>query len=112
MAAATKKPAKKASGKPLTQSETIKQLAERSGLAKKDVVNVLDQLSQIVLHELAAHGSAVLLRLVKLKVVRVPARPAGEFMNPFTKQMAHREAQPARNKAKAFPLKTLKDSVA
>lgn len=46
--------------------------------------------------------------LVKLKLKDTPATPAGERMNPFTKQMANVAAKPASKKVKVSPLAALK----
>jgi hypothetical protein len=47
--------------------------------------------------------------LFKIKVVSKAAVPAGERMNPFTKQMQMMPAKPARRVIKIRPLKALKD---
>ena len=49
--------------------------------------------------------------LMKIKVVRKPATPEREGINPFTKEKTVFKAKPARNVVKITPLKGLKDMV-
>ena len=49
--------------------------------------------------------------LMKIKVVRKPATPERQGINPFTKEETVFKAKPARNVVKVLPLKGLKDMV-
>jgi nucleoid DNA-binding protein len=100
-------------GKSITKSETYQKLAEATGLSRKQVAAVFDELCKIIEHNLGKKGSGVfaLPGLAKLKVVRKPATPARKGINPFTKEEQMFKAKPARNVVKAVPFKALKDMV-
>ena len=96
-----------------TKGEVYTQLAEKTGLTKKDVAKVFESLSEMVVKELGKKGPGlfVIPGLLKLKVVRKPATKAKQGTNPFTKEPMTIKAKPARNVVKALPLKSLKDQV-
>ena len=100
------------SAKPITKSETLQALGEATGLTRKQVAAVFDELGKLI-HKNLKKGPGVfaLPGLVKLKVVHKPARPARKGINPFTKQEMMFKAKPARNVVKALPLKGLKEMV-
>ena len=99
--------------KPRTKAEVFSKLAESTGLSKKQITTVFDQLAELIKSDLGKKGSGLFVvpGLLKLKVVRKPATKAGERLNPFTKQMMKVPAKPARNVVKALPLKSLKEMV-
>ena len=100
-------------GKPITKSETLQALVASTGLTRKQVSTLFDELGKLIQQNLGKKGPGVfaLPGLVKLKVVHKPARPARKGINPFTKQEQMFKAKPARNVVKALPLKALKDMV-
>jgi nucleoid DNA-binding protein len=100
-------------GKPITKSETFHALSEATGLTRKQVAAVFDELGKLIHNNLGKKGPGVfaLPGLVKLKVVHKPARPARKGINPFTKQEQMFKARPARNVVKAVPFKNLKEMV-
>jgi nucleoid DNA-binding protein len=100
-------------GKAATKSEIIKSLADSTGLTKKQVVGFFDELTKLVGKNLSKKGPEVFTipGLVKLVVRVKPAQPAGERMNPFTKQMQFVKAKPASRQVRARPVKALKDLV-
>jgi hypothetical protein len=49
--------------------------------------------------------------LLKMKVVKKPATPERQGVNPFTKQPMVFKAKPASKKVRVLPLKNLKDFV-
>ena len=104
---------KVATKKSITKSETYHQLAEMTGLSRKQVAAVFDELANLISRNLGKKGPGVfaLPGLVKLKVVHKPARPARKGINPFTKEEQMFKAKPARNVVKAIPFKALKDMV-
>lgn len=104
---------KEAVGKPVTKSETLQALATATGLSRKQVATVFDELVTLIDQNLGKKGPKVFVLpgLLKLKVVHKPARPARKGINPFTKQEQLFQAKPARNVVKAVPLKALKDMV-
>ena len=105
--------AKKAEAKPQTKSQVMTALADKTGLAKKDVQAVFDELSGLIKKDLGRRGPGqfTISGLVKLKVVRKPATKARKGINPFSGEEMMFKAKPARNVVKALPLKALKDMV-
>lgn len=113
-AAAADKTEKSASRvKPATKADVFAHIAEKTGLSKKDVSAVFDQMSELIGRELGKKGPGVFVipGLLKLKVVRKPATKAKQGINPFTKEAITIKAKPARNAIKAVTLKGLKDLV-
>ena len=105
--------AKKAAAKALTKTETLNELAEKSGLDKKEVQAVLDALGETIAEQLSKKGPGVfnVPGLMKVKVVDKPAVPARKGINPFTKEETMFKAKPASRTVKVTPLKALKDKV-
>ena len=105
--------AKTAAKKPMTKTEILNALAEGTGLSKKEVAGVLDQLGELIGDNLGKKGPGVfnVPGLMKVKVIRKPATPEREGINPFTKEPTVFKAKPARNVVKILPLKGLKDKV-
>jgi nucleoid DNA-binding protein len=107
--------AKKAAAavKPVTKAQIINALAEKTGLAKKDVQGVFGELSALIKKELGGRGPGVFTvpGLIKLKVVKKPATKARKGANPFTGEEMMFKAKPARKSVKALVLKAVKDMV-
>jgi nucleoid DNA-binding protein len=99
--------------KPATKAEIFGQLAEKTGVAKKDISSVFDALGDMIGKELGKKGPGqfVIPGLLKLKVVNKPATKAKQGINPFTKEPMMIKAKPARNVVKAVPMKALKELV-
>jgi nucleoid DNA-binding protein len=95
----------------LSKTELIAELANESGLEKKQVNAVLEALNNIVYKELKADREVTIPGLLKLTSVRKPAVPEREGINPFTKAPTTFKAKPARTVIKPRPLKALKDAV-
>jgi nucleoid DNA-binding protein len=95
----------------MSKAQVIGEIVEKSGLAKKDVQNVFDQLLQIVERELGKNGPGeiVVPDLVKLRVKVVPGRPEHVGVDPFTKQQRTFPARPESRKVRASVAKRLKD---
>lgn len=112
-AAAAKTPVKKikAIKEPMTKTAVMAQIAEETGLARKDVGKVLDSLTDIIEGHLkkGAAGQCSVAGLMKIKTVRKPAVKARKGINPFTKEETVFKAKPARTVVKVLPLKKLKD---
>jgi len=109
---AKKKVAKKA-GKPRSKSETYRDIADKTGLTKKQIDAVFGEMSGLIKKDLGRRGPGVFTipGLLKIKVVRKPATKARKGINPFTGEPTVFKAKPARNVVKAQPLKALKDMV-
>ena len=116
-----KKPVKKqptrkvtAVREPMTKSAIMSELAENSGLTKKQVSLVLDEMAILIERHIKkrAPGQFTLPGLMKIEVKRKPATKARKGINPFTGEQTTFKAKPARNVVKVRPLKKLKDMVA
>lgn len=101
----------KAIKQPYTKSTLYSDIAERTGLSKKDVNAVFTELGSIVEGHVRknAAGTFTLPGLLKMKVVRKPATRARKGINPFTGEPTVFKAKPARNVVKVQPLKGLKE---
>ena len=104
---------KKAPVKPMTKSEIVSGIADATGLTKKDVNSVFDEMAAQIKKSLGRRGSGAYTvpGLMKLIVQRKPATKARKGINPFTKEETVFKAKPARNVVKIRPLKNLKDMV-
>ncbi len=101
--------------KRMTKAQIIAELAEGSGLSKKQVSKIFEDMRDMIKKELTGRngpGEFVIPDLLKLKIKKVPAKPAREGINPFTKEKQMFAAKPASKKVRATPLKKLKDLVA
>lgn len=95
----------------MSKGEIVTALAEGTGLSKKDIASVFDELTKLIAENLGKKGPGVfnLPALMKVKVIRKPATKARKGINPFTKEETVFKAKPARNVVKVLPLKALKD---
>lgn len=100
-----------ATGKPSTKTEIFAHLADESGLKKKDIATVFDAMTEMMKRDLKRVGVFNIPGLMKVKVVKKPAVPAREGVNPFTGEKMMFKAKPARNVVKIAALKNLKDMV-
>jgi nucleoid DNA-binding protein len=101
------------SKKPMTKTEMIAALAESTGLERKQVVGLFDELAKLIAKELGEEGAGMvnISNLLKIKVVRKPATPERKGINPFTKEEMVFKAKPATNVVKLVPLGGLKELV-
>ena len=114
--AKAKAPAKKAgktAAKKLTKAGLVQALQESIGdtVSKAQVKSVLEALTSVGEKELKKSKVFVLPGFAKFVVAEKPGSPAGEVLNPFTKQMEHRVATPSSKTVRARPIKALKDAV-
>jgi len=96
-----------------TKTQIQDQIAECTGLARKQVAAVLDCLGDVIEAHVKknAVGEFVLPGLLKISTVRKPATKAHKGINPFTKEEVMFKAKPASTSVKVRPLKKLKDMV-
>ncbi len=96
---------------PYTKTQLLSAIADNTGLTKKDVSAVLDELGLLVNRHLKKRsaGQFTLPGLLKIKTVRKPKTPARKGINPFTGEETTFKAKPARTVVKVQPLKNLKD---
>ena len=100
--------------KPPTKTEIQNNIAESTGLTKKQVGVVFDALSEEIRKSLSSRGAGMfsIPGIVKIEKKKVPARPAEkDWKNPFTGEIQERPAKPASTKIKVRALKNLKDMV-
>lgn len=112
MAARTKADA--SSRKPPTKSEIYAQIADDTGLTRKDVAAVFDSLTGLIKKNLGGRNGSGLFTipgLLKMRVVRKPATKARKGVNPFTGEEMMFKAKPASRTVKVAALKGLKDMV-
>ncbi len=102
---------KKSSKKPTTKSEILSHISEKTGLKRKEVGAVFDELGTLIKRDLKSVGLFNVVGMMKVKVVHKPAQPARKGINPFTKEEVMFKAKPARNVVKVLALKSLKDMV-
>ncbi len=102
-------------GKAMTKTEIHVALAEGTGLTKKQVASVLDQLAGLIGQNIGKKGPGTfnIPGLMKIVVIRKPATPAKKGVpNPFRPgELMDVAAKPARNVVKVRPLKGLKEMV-
>ena len=100
--------------KPPTKSEIMNNLAEETGLTKKEVAAVLEALTGEIEKNIAKRGSAGMFTipgLCKIVVKDKPALPKRQVRNPGTGEMVWAKPRPASKEVKIRPLKGLKDMV-
>jgi nucleoid DNA-binding protein len=99
--------------KPMNKTEILTALAEATALTKQQVAGVFEELAKLIQKNLANDGPGVLMipDLLQVKVVRKPAVPEHQGINPFTKEQVLVKAKPAKNAVKLVALKGLKSLV-
>ena len=99
--------------KPPTKSEILNSIAADTDLSRKEVASVLESLEGLISKELKPRGAGCfnLPGLLKIKVVKKPARKARKGVNPFTGEEMMFKAKPASKGIKVLPLKGLKSMV-
>jgi len=97
----------------MTKSAILEEIAGSTGLTKKQVSSVFDELTTLIERHIkkGAVGQFALPGLMKIEVKRKPATKARKGINPFTGEETVFKARPARNVVKIRPLKKVKDMV-
>ena len=111
---AAKKSAAAKTNKPPSKSQIYSQIAEDTGLTRKDVAAVFDSLGSQIKKNLGGRGAAGMFTipgLLKMRVVKKPARKAYKGKNPFTGEEMMFKAKPASKTVRVSALKGLKDMV-
>ena len=100
--------------KPLSKSDILNAVSDAVGeeVSRKHLKEVVEALVEVGHTELKKTGIFVLPGFAKFVVVKKPARPAREGINPFTKEKQKFAAKPASKAVKARPVKAVKDAVA
>lgn len=96
---------------PFTKAQLFSEIAEETGLSKKDIAAVFDSLKDQMHRHLKPRSAGVftLPGLAKFTVQKKPATKARKGINPFTGEETTFAAKPARRLVKARVLKGLKD---
>lgn len=100
--------------KPMTKSGIMAEISGKTGLTKKQVSSVFDEMTVLIERHIKKGGAGQfsLPGLMKVEVKRKPATKARKGINPFTGEETVFKAKPARNVVKIRPLKKVKDMVA
>ena len=115
--AAKKAPAKKLSlssvDKAFTKGQLFTTLASCTGLQRKEISTLFDELGTVIAAHLKKQGPGqfTIPGLVKISVKHKPATKARKGINPFTGEEMMFKAKPARNVVKVRPLQRLKAMV-
>ncbi len=106
-------PAKKVTAvkAPMTKAVMISEISDNTGLNKKQVNSVIDELATIIERHIKkrAPGKFILPGLIKVQVKKKPATKARKGINPFTGEPTTFKAKPARRVVKVTALKKLKE---
>lgn len=99
-----------------SKTSILNAISENTGLSKKEVSSVLDELTGIIERHLRKKGVGefTLPGLLKIKTVKKPARPARKNVpNPFKPgELMDIPKKPASTRVKILPLKKLKEFAA
>ncbi len=110
---ATKAPKRKMTAiqKPMTKAAMVNEIAENTGLTKKDVSSVIEELGVLIERHVKKRstGQFTLPGLLKIEVKQKKATKARKGVNPFTGEEMTIKAKPARRVVKIRPLKGLKE---
>lgn len=95
----------------MTKATMMAEIAENTGLSKKQVISVIDELSVLIEWHIKKRsaGKFLLPGLMKIQVNSKPATKARKGINPFTGEEMMLKAKPARRVVKVTPLKKLKE---
>ena len=94
-----------------SKTEIVNELAINSGLNRKQVGIVLDELAILISRHIKKRsvGEFILAGLIKITTAKRPAKKARKAVNPFTGEMVNFKAKPASTAVKVHALKGLKD---
>lgn len=118
-APAKKKVAKKAAPKAapaikakMTKSQILASIAESTGLTKKQVGSVMEEMDSLIERSIRKRGIGefTIPGMMKILTVKKPAKKARKGINPFTGEEAMFKAKPASIAVKVRPLKKLKEA--
>lgn len=103
----------KAAKKAPTKTEIMTNIADATGLTRKEVAAVFDALQAEIKKNLSARGPGVfsIPGLLKIERKKIPARPAKKNVMVLG-QLRDLPAKPATTKVRVRALKSLKDMVA
>ena len=99
-------------GKRMTKAAIMSELADKTGMTKKQVMSVFEALQGVIKRELGRRGPGefIIPDMLKLKVRKSAARKGAKVRIPSTGEIIIKDI-PASKKLRATPLKKLKDLV-
>ncbi|MFN7874684.1 MAG: HU family DNA-binding protein [Pirellula sp.] len=99
--------------KPLTKVQLFTNLAEKTGLSKKQIAEVFDALKEEIASAVGKKGVGTFVIPDLCKIVRhqKKALPKRQVRNPQSGEMIWADPKPASTTVKVRPLKKLKDMV-
>jgi nucleoid DNA-binding protein len=98
----------------MTKSQIIASVAESTGLTKKQIGSVMDEIHTLMERSIKKRsvGEFTVPGIMKITTVKKPARKARKGINPFTGEETMFKAKPASIAVKVRPLKKLKEFAA
>lgn len=110
-AAAPAKKAAPAIKTKMTKSQILASIADSTGLTKKQVGSVLDEMDSLIERSIKKRGIGefTVPGMLKVTTVKKPARKARKGINPFTGEETMFKAKPASIAVKVRPLKKMKE---
>ncbi len=98
----------------LTKSQIVASIADNTGLTKKQVGDVMDNIHSLIEGSIKKRGVGefTIPGILKITTVKKPARKARKGINPFTGEETVFKAKPASIAVKVRPLKKLKEYAA
>lgn len=104
--------AKETTAKRMTKAQVLGELAQKTGLSRKQIGEVFEALRGMMKRELGRRGPEQfeIPGMVRLKIRKTEARKGVKFRNPATGETVVRDV-PASRKLRATPVKSLKDMV-
>ncbi len=104
-----------AKAKAPSKTEVFANIAEKTGLSKKDIGAVFDALVDEIKANIGKKGGPGMFQipgLCKIVVKNKPALPRRQVRKPGTNEMVWADPKPASRAVRVRPLKALKDMVA
>lgn len=105
---------KPAAGKAPSKTEVMNNIAETTGMSKKDIGVVFDALTTEIEKSISKKGGPGMFAipgLCKIVVKNRPALPRRQVRKPGTNEMVWADPKPASRAVRVRPLKALKDMV-
>lgn len=100
--------------KSMSKTEVLNSLAESTGLSKKEIGVILDELAGLIGSQIGKKGPGVFTvpGLMKISRKEIPKKPARKNVwVPLVQEYRDIPAKPATTRVKVTPLKKLKDMV-
>ena len=100
--------------KKMTKSQIVASVADSTGLTKKQVSSVLDEMDTLIERSIKKRsiGEFTIPGMMKITTVKKPAKKARKGINPFTGEATVFKAKPASVAVKVRPLKKMKEFAA